>query len=86
MTITMTITMKNLEAIVTDLNIATNNPTEQYTSGKANIGNFHISQAYGAYALHQITNTSGGIRSHINYTTRRELYNGIANMMKGINL
>lgn len=81
------ITMKHLQAIVTDLNIATNNPTEEWAGpGQANVGNFHISQAYDAYALHQMTNTGGGIHSHINYTTKRELYTGIRHILAGINL
>jgi hypothetical protein len=60
------ITSKTLDAIANRLNKLTNSPLESYTrtaEGKlqANIGNFHISGAYGGYALHRMANTSGGV-------------------------
>ena len=81
------VSFSSLEAAVADLNIATGNPTEQWDEpGVANIGNFHISQAYGSYALHQMTSTNGSVCSHIGYTTKTGLFVGIGHVLKGIDL
>jgi len=74
------ITLKNLQAVVDRINTTTGSPVEQYTSvdGKlvANIGNNHLSGAYGGYALYRMVNASGGIRdiSDSGYMTKRALY------------
>jgi hypothetical protein len=74
------ITLKNLQAVVDRINKATGSPVEQYTkaNGKlvANIGNYHLSGAYGGYALYRMVNASGGIRdiSDSGYMTKRALY------------
>ena len=75
-----TITLKNLQAVVDRINTTTGSAGEPYTSvnGKlvANIGNYHLSSAYGGYALYRIMNASGGIRdiSNSGYMTKRALY------------
>jgi hypothetical protein len=74
------ITLKNLQAVVDRINTTTGSPAEQYTKvdGKllANIGNYHLSGAYGGYALYRMVNASGGIRdiSDSGYMTKRALY------------
>ena len=74
------ITLKNLQAVVDRINKATGSPVEQYTkiNGKllANIGNYHLSGAYGGYALHRMDNLSGGITdvSSSGYVSKRALY------------
>jgi hypothetical protein len=74
------ITLKNLQAVVDRINTTTGSPVEQYTkaNGKllANIGNYHLSGAYGGYALYRMVNASGGIRdiSNSGYMTKRALY------------
>ena len=74
------ITLKNLQAVVDRINTTTGSPVEQYTSvdGKllANIGNYHLSGAYGGYALHRMDNLSGGITdiSKSGYVSKRALY------------
>ena len=49
-----------IESLVDQLNEATNSPVTSYTEkdGKftANIGNFHLYQAYGSVGLHQMVN------------------------------
>jgi len=60
-------TKRELEAVVERLNRITNSPLATYTKhedGKytANIGNYHLSGAYGGYALHRIVNESGGVQ------------------------
>ena len=76
-----TITTKNLQAVIDRINTTTGSPVEQYTrvNGKpvANIGNYHLSSAYGGYALYRMVNASGGITdiSDSGYMTKRALYN-----------
>ena len=57
------ITRKDLEWAVNRLNRITGNQAEPYRGehGKwfANIGNFHISGAYGGVSLHQMMNDAG---------------------------
>ena len=60
------ITRKTLDAIVARINTITNSPLEAYSKDadgkcKANVGNFHISGAYGGFALHRMVNDSGGV-------------------------
>jgi hypothetical protein len=84
------ITRKDLEGAVNLLNRITNNPAEPYCfeHGKwvANIGNFHISGAYGGVALHQTMNNGGGIRDVFScgHVPMRELYHLIHAYRKGI--
>jgi hypothetical protein len=65
------ITRKTLEAIAARINAVTNSPLESYskdTQGKyrANVGNFHISGAYGGYCLHRMVNIDGGVTDVFN--------------------
>ena len=84
------ITRKDLDGAVNLLNRITNNPSDPYSGehGKwfANIGNFHISGAYGGVALHQTMNEAGGIRDIFQqgHMPIRELYNLIHAYRKGI--
>ena len=84
------ITRKDLDGAVNLLNRITNNAAEPYRGehGKwvANIGNFHISGAYGGVALHQTMNEAGGIRDIFQqgHMPMRELYNLIHAYRKGI--
>lgn len=60
------ITEKQLEAVCARINRATGSPLETYTRQedgrlKANVGNYHISHAYGGVALHRMSNESGGV-------------------------
>jgi hypothetical protein len=74
------ITLKNLQAVVDRINKATGSPVEQYTSVNdkllANIGNYHLSGAYGGYALYRMVNASGGITdiSDSGHVSKRALY------------
>lgn len=84
------ITKKNLEAVVERLNRITNNPTEPWTrdeAGKltANLGNYHLSGAYGGYALHQMLTDGGGIRDLFGgHMPKRELYDRMHAYISGI--
>ena len=60
------ITRKTLDAIAARINAVTNSPMEPHTMGAegkyhAAIGNFHISGAYGGYALHRMVTEGGGV-------------------------
>jgi hypothetical protein len=85
------ITQKDLEHLVKELNLATGNPIEYSTPTAcekftSNIGNYHLSYAYGGVQLHQVYNTSGGIRtiSTSGYGTKRELYTFLRGMLAGL--
>jgi len=84
------ITRKDLEWAVNRLNRITGNQAEPYRGehGKwfANIGNFHISGAYGGVSLHQMVNDAGGVRDIFGQgpVPMRELYNLIHAYLRGI--
>lgn len=86
------ITKSDLQAIVNRLNRETGNPEEPYTQqvGKlvANIGNYHLSQAYGGFALHQMATDGGGVREplYTGHVSARELYGKIHAFLMGYSL
>lgn len=69
------ITEKDLQAIVDRINRITNSPAVPYIDGKAQIGNYHISHAYGGVALHRMHNENGGVSSPLStgHIPKREL-------------
>lgn len=86
------ITEKQLESLCQYINELTGSPLTPYTrdaSGqlKANIGNYHLSHAYGGVCLHRMSNESGGIRTPLvpGHVTKRELYNAMQSYIKGLN-
>ena len=61
------ITISQLEAVTDILNRMTGNPATPYGKNAegvwtSNLGNFHISRAYGGFALHQMATNGGGVR------------------------
>ncbi len=86
----MRITDKQLQVMIDRLNRITNNPSEPWTLDKdgrsrANIGNYHLSFAYGGVDAHRMTNTGGGCESLTGgHGTRRELEGYLRGMMRGI--
>ena len=85
------ITIKFLNAQCTRLNRLTGSPLEAYTKSqegtfKANVGCFHISQAYGGYCLHRMHNECGGASSPLNtgHIPARDLSNLIGAYIAGI--
>jgi hypothetical protein len=69
------ITESDLQAKVNRLNRITNSPAEPYTDNKANIGNFHLSHAYGGVCLHRMYNDGGGCTAPLigGHVSKREL-------------
>ena len=67
------ITEKQLRAIVERINRVTGSPMEPYTNGKANIGNYHLSFAYGGVELDRMVR--GGVTCPLGggHVPKREL-------------
>jgi hypothetical protein len=86
----MKISIKDIEARIAYLNKITGSPETAYTKidGKlsANIGHYHLDQAYGGCALYRMDNESGGVDdvSRIGYATKKDLYNWINAYIAGI--
>lgn len=74
------ITQKHLDATVERINRVTKNELTPYTQkGEkfiTNIGNYHISYAYGGASLHQMQTEGGGISDvfRCGHITKRDLY------------
>jgi len=84
----MRITKRQLQNRIDHLNVMLGRPTAPYSNGKANIGTFYLSQAYGGYDLYEMANERGGVRDlfRCGHMPARELNNRIAAFMDGIML
>lgn len=84
----MRITIKQLESLCDWINKVKEAPIKPYErvegQFKANIGNYHLYQAYGAVALHRMTNEGGGVSEVLGLGTKKELYNEMHAYIKGI--
>lgn len=84
------VTVKHLQQIVDRINRITDSPMVPYTmvdgKYKANIGNYHLSGAYGGWALHRICNDGGGVDDvlRIGHTPKRELRNAMFAFITGL--
>ena len=84
------ITEKRIQVQVDYLNELTGSPMEQSTrvDGRyqANIGNFHISHAYGGVCIHRMHNTGGGVTTPIisYHAPKREVYEKLTSFIAGI--
>lgn len=73
------ITLANLEAVVARINRITGSPLHSggVVDGRyrANIGNYHLDQAYGGVALYRMVNEGGGCSDvlRIGRVSKREL-------------
>ncbi len=81
------ITEKQLQCVVDRLNRITKSPEKPYIDGKAQIGNYHLSHAYGGVCLHRMVNESGGVSSPLStgHITKRELLNLMHAYISGLN-
>jgi len=90
-----TITKKDLEATVERINRITGSPLEPYTrtvdeNGKqtftANLGNYHLSGAYGGHALYRMDNDGGGVCDVLGcgHLSKRDLYDRMHAFIKGL--
>lgn len=84
------ITLGMLKAKIDYLNELTNSPLKPYSEVdgkyKANIGNFHLYQAYGAYGLHRMVNEGGGITDKHIYGlhSKKELFYRLNAFINGL--
>jgi len=91
------ITRDDLQSVVDRINRLTGNPMEPYyrddnidsvsfSKWCPNIGNYHLSGAYGGYALHQMGNRDGGIRDVLRtgHIPARELYYQMQAFIEGL--
>lgn len=85
------ITLAHLQAIVDRINRTMGTPSEPWTKGDdgkihANIGNYHLSGAYGGYALHQMMSDVGGVHDVLScgHIAKRELADRMYAFIRGI--
>lgn len=89
-----TITKANLQATVDRINRITGSPMEPYTkTGEvpnqtytANIGNYHLSGAYGGFSLHRMDTDGGGITDvlRVGHVSKRDLYDRMHAFIRGL--
>jgi hypothetical protein len=86
----MRTTLAQLELLTAELNKLLNRPSKPYEkhNGKltAQLGNFHLYRAYGAYGLHEMTTKGGGVRETIGLGTKKELYTALHKLIQGVEL
>lgn len=84
------ITKKMLQHLCDRLNEATGSPMAPWERvndrNRANIGNYHISHAYGGVCLHRMHNESGGVSTPLSggHGPKRDLYDQMWAMLRGI--
>ena len=86
----MRTTLAQIRLLIDALNKQLERPLKPYIqeNGKltAQVGNFHLYQAYGAYGLHEMANEGGGIRQTIDLGTKKELYTALHKLIQGVEL
>jgi hypothetical protein len=86
----MRIKLAQIELLIAELNKQLERPSKPYMkeNGKltAQIGNFHLYQAYGAFGLHEMATDGGGIRETISLGTKKELYTALHKLIQGVEL
>ena len=85
------ITEKQLESACAAINQLTKSPLETYVKSKsgkytAQIGNYHLSHAYGVVSLHRIMSKGGGVEDvfRCGHVTKRDLFNRIQAFIVGV--
>ena len=87
---TTRITIANLESVVDRINRLTGSPATPWRRegdrNRANIGNYHLSHAYGGVSLHRMANESGGVTTPLGsgHVPKRELYEQLHAFVRGI--
>lgn len=86
------VTKSQLQTVVDRINRITGSPmtpyTTNYETGKhtANVGNYHLSGAYGGFCLHRMYNDVGGVSSPLSsgHISKRELLNLMYAYVQGL--
>ena len=79
------IKLSDLERLVEKINKVSGNPTEPYTDGRANFGNYHLSGAYGGWKLEQML--KDGATTDVlgsGYCSKRALYGAMRGYYLGL--
>ena len=81
----------DLNALVARINKAMGAPAGAYTRGEdgkcvANIGNYHLSHAYGGVCLHKMSNEHGSVSSvfECGHVPKRDLYERMRAFLCGL--
>lgn len=88
----MKATIAHIEALILIINKLTNNPHEPYTKTgarrKVNIGNYHLSQAYGGYCLNRMANNAGGVNDvfYCGHISKKDLASRMRAFISGLDL
>ena len=83
-------TQKQLELLCARINAAQQSPATPYEridgSLVGQIGNYHLSGAYGGVSLHKTMTTGGGVCDVFGcgHVTRRDLYNRMSAYLAGV--
>ena len=84
------ITKRDLQAGIDRLNRITGNPMTPWTRDEddkmtANLGNYHLSQAYGGYCVHQMHNPGGGVNAPVTHghIPARDCYERLHSFING---
>ncbi len=84
----MRISINDLKNLCTYINELKNTPIKPYENVdgkfKANIGNYHLYQAYGAVGLHRMVNEGGGVTEILGLSTKKELFDKMHAYIKGV--
>lgn len=86
------ITIANLEAVVDRINRVTGSPSTPWRRegdrNRANIGNYHLSHAYGGVSLHRMANEPGGVTTPLglDHVPKRELYEQMNAFLRGLEI
>ncbi len=85
------ITVAQLQAVIDRINRETNSPMQPYAPDadgrqRAQIGNYHLSRAYGGFALHRMVTEGGGVSSPLStgHIPARELLGRMHAYLSGI--
>ena len=85
------ITNAHLKAVVDRINRATKSPMEPWTKrsdgiNQAQIGNYHLSEAYGGVSLHRMVSEGGGVSDVLGtgHVTKRDLANRMQAFLRGL--
>ena len=79
------VTQSQLQAVVDRINRITGSPMVPYIGNAAQIGNYHLSGAYGSVCLHRMHNLDGGVSSPLSgHIPKRELLNLMHAYIQGL--
>ena len=83
-------TLTQIRLLIDELNKQLDRPLKPYEKENdkltAQLGNFHLYQAYGSYGLHEMVTKGGGVKETIGLGTKKELYTALHKLIQGVEL